>query len=195
MHLRKPVIPQPFDIHCTHGPLLLDLISISEPCCPTMLLREVSKSSNSNCKLLLTFAWIIGGIRVERFGKGDKIGYANKVGECMGNFQLKPPLGSVSQKSRNFSGATVVFISSHRQGSKLCNPLGFSYIKIMFKRSAFQNKRIADWQLAFRTRKVLGTFEKQAPAGNITPKRFSSDCLTTIQSNYSDQSQQEQTAR
>ena len=72
-HLWKPVIPQPFDVRCTHGPLLRDPNSISEPCCPTMLLREVSKSSNANYKLLLTFALIVGGVRVQCFGKEVKL--------------------------------------------------------------------------------------------------------------------------
>ena len=36
------------------------------------------------------------------------------------------------------------------------------------EKSAFQNKRIAVWQLAFQARKVLGTFEKQAP---VSPGR------------------------
>ena len=103
VHLWKPVIPQPFDVRCTHGPLLRGPNSISEPCCPTMLLREVSKSSNGNYKLLLTFSLIIGCIRVQCFGKGDKIDYANMVGECTGNSQLKPPVGPVYRKFRNFS--------------------------------------------------------------------------------------------
>lgn len=72
-HLWKPVIPQPFDVRCTHGPLLRDPNSISEPCCPTMLLREVSKSSNANYKLLLTFALIIGGVRVRCLEKEIKL--------------------------------------------------------------------------------------------------------------------------
>ena len=103
-HLWKPVISQPFDVRCSYGPLLRDPNSISEPCCPTMLLREVSKSSNENYKLLLTFALIVGGVRVRCFGRRDKIDHANKVDEWMGNSHLKPSLGSVSQKCWNFSG-------------------------------------------------------------------------------------------
>ena len=109
-HLWKPVISQPFDVRCSYGPLLRDPNSISEPCCPTMLLREVSKSSNENYKLLLTFALIVGGVRVRCFGRRD-FDHANNWSckqECkqewMGNSQLKPSLGSVSQKCWNFSG-------------------------------------------------------------------------------------------
>ena len=46
---------------------------------------------------------------------------------------------------------------------KLCNPLGFSYIKDMLKDSAFQNKWIAVFQLGFQVRKILETFVKQDP--------------------------------
>ena len=76
---------------------------------------------------------------------------------CLYMYMILPLLqGPVSQTSRNFSGPFL----SHQ----ISQSSWFFYIKNIFKRSAFQNKRIAVWQLAFWTRKVLGTFKKQAPA-------------------------------
>ena len=77
--------------------------------------------------------------------------------------------GPVSQKSRNFSGLLRVpqsplylrnaeVLSHHSSQSS-----SFFLHQKHVKRSAFQNKQIAGWQLAFRARKVLWTFEKQSP--------------------------------
>ena len=84
----------------------------------------------------------------------------------LGNWELvyiAEPTG-VYQKSRNFSVATILFISSPRRGSKPSNFVIFLVFLTLkhSKRSAFQNKRIAVLQLAFWARKVLGPFEKQA---------------------------------
>ena len=47
----------------------------------------------------------------------------------------------------------------------------------MFKRSAFKNKRLAVSQMAFRARKVFGTFEKRAPGDiNIRDKNAGLKC-------------------
>ena len=79
------------------------------------------------------------------------------------------PRGPVSQKSRNFSGLFRVpqFPSYLRNAEVLSLQTSqsswFFLHQKHVKRSAFQNKRIAAWQLAFRARKALGTFEKQAP--------------------------------
>ena len=87
-------------------------------------------------------------------------------------------LGPVSQKSRNFSGLFRVplFPLYLRNAEVLSLQTSqsswfFLYYKHV-KRSAFQNKRIAVWQLAFRARKVLGTFEKRAPGIRLWPKNL-----------------------
>ena len=41
------------------------------------------------------------------------------------------------------------------------------------KRPALQNKQIVILRMAFRARKVIGTFEKRAP-GHIVPEAWSS---------------------
>ena len=68
------------------------------------------------------------------------------------------------------SGATIPFISSQRRGSKPSNFaifLVFLTLKHVKLKINLQNKRIAVLQLAFRARKVRGTFEKQAPGRNL----------------------------
>ena len=64
-----------------------------------------------------------------------------------------------------------IFVTPRFLATNFRNPLGFSYIQDMLKRSAFQNKRIAVWQLAFRVRKVLGSFGRQAPALSFRQNR------------------------
>ena len=94
-------------------------------------------------------------------------------------------LGSVSQKSRNFSGLFRVSqfslyfrnveVLSHQTSQSSSFFLHWRYVH----RSAFQNKQIAVWQRVFRTRKVLGTFEKHARWLEIWWHRRSSLALTT----------------
>ena len=77
-------------------------------------------------------------------------------------------LGSVSQKSRNFSGLFRVSqfslylrnveVLSHRTSQSSWFFSDWRHVQ----RSAFQNKGIVAWQRVFRARKVLGTFEKHA---------------------------------
>ena len=50
------------------------------------------------------------------------------------------------------------------------------------KKSAFQNKRIAVCQLAFRARRVLGTFEKQTTAPT-TPENNDIDLIGLVRKN------------
>ena len=58
------------------------------------------------------------------------------------------------------SGATIPSIHSQRRGSKPWN-FAILLVFLILNRSAFQNKGIAVWQLAFRARKVV---EKRALA-------------------------------
>ena len=67
--------------------------------------------------------------------------------------------GPVSRKARNCTGATIPFVSQERRGFKFFLLLPLKHVK----RSAFQSKRLAVSQIAFRARKVIGTFEKRAP--------------------------------
>ena len=66
---------------------------------------------------------------------------------------------------RAYLGRNNSFISSQRRGSKPSNSQSswcFLHWKHV-KDQLLQNKWIAVWQPAFRARKVLGTFKKQAP--------------------------------
>ena len=48
------------------------------------------------------------------------------------------------------------------------------------KRPALQNKQVVVFRMAFRTRKVFGTFEKRAPGARFSkvPKRFG--CISGV---------------
>ena len=109
------MIPQPFDVRCTHGPLLRDPNSISEPCCPTMLLREVSKSSNANYKLLLTFALIVGGVRVQCFGKEVKLIMQTRLARMYGKLSTDMCFSKVLELFWPASGATKVLGTFEKQ--------------------------------------------------------------------------------
>ena len=62
-----------------------------------------------------------------------------------------------------FSGVTIPFVSQDQKGFKSSNfTVIFLFVK-QGKRSAFQNKRLAVSQMAFRAWKVIGTFEKLPP--------------------------------
>ena len=81
--------------------------------------------------------------------------------------------GLFFQKSWNFSGLILVpqFPLYLRNAEVLIlqtsqSSLFFLHQKHV-KASAFQNKHIAVWRLAFRARKVLGTLEKQAPGWRV----------------------------
>ena len=77
---------------------------------------------------------------------------------------LRSHQGPVSRKSRNFSGHFRVsqfplYLKNGKDLSRQTLQLFFFFVK----RSALQNKRLAVSQMAFRARKVFGTFEKRAP--------------------------------
>ena len=103
-------------------------------------------------------------------------------------------LGPVSQKSRNCSGLFRVpkFPIYLRDAKVLSHQTSqcswfFWHVKHA-KRSALPNKWIAVWQLAFRARKVLGTFEKQAPGlnreGIFWNELMLSDQRSTLESSF-----------
>ena len=87
-------------------------------------------------------------------------------------------LGPVSRKSRDFTGHFRVsqfpfYLKNgedlSRQTSQLvCFLLPWKHVK----RSAFQNKRLAVSQMAFRAQKVFGTFEKRAPGHYLNNRVF-----------------------
>ena len=63
------------------------------------------------------------------------------------------------------SGDIILFVSSKR---RRLEPRNFAVIFILFrlqhiKRPALQNKQVVVLRMAFRARKVLGTFEKRPP--------------------------------
>ena len=78
-------------------------------------------------------------------------------------------LGPVSRKSRNFSGVfRVTQFSLYLQNEGVSRHETLQLFLFLFplqlmKRPALQNKQVVVLRLAFRARKVLGTFEKRAP--------------------------------
>ena len=73
-------------------------------------------------------------------------------------------LGPVSRKSRHFSADIVLFVSSK---PRLLEARNFALILIFnhfttYEKTALQNKWVAVLRMAFRARKVFGTFQKQA---------------------------------
>ena len=87
-------------------------------------------------------------------------------------------LGPVSRKSRNFTGHLRVsqfpfYLKngedlSRQTSQSVCFLLAWKHVK----RSAFQNKRLAVLQMAFRARKGFGTFEKWAPVATSSSFAF-----------------------
>ena len=81
----------------------------------------------------------------------------------------KRALGPVSRKSRNFSGVNrVTLLSLYLQNEGVLRHETLQLFLFLFplqhmKRPALQNKQVAVLRMAFRARKVLGTFEKRAP--------------------------------
>ena len=77
--------------------------------------------------------------------------------------------GPVSRKSRNFSGAfRVTQFSLYLQNEGVSRHETLQLFLFLFplqhmKRPALQNTQVVLLRLAFRARKVLGTFEKRAP--------------------------------
>ena len=76
----------------------------------------------------------------------------------------------------SLSGAAIRFISSQRWGS---NPSSFAVLLVFHTLKAcwkisFQNKWIAVWPLAFRARKVFGTYEEKYPGARFSkvPRLF-----------------------
>ena len=80
-----------------------------------------------------------------------------------------PDQGPVSRKSRNFTGHFRVsqfplYLKNGEDLSRQTLQLFFFLLPCKhFKRSALRSKRLAVSQMAFRARKVFGTFEKRAP--------------------------------
>ena len=96
-------------------------------------------------------------------------------------------LGPVSRKSGNFTGYFRVsrFPLYLKNGEDLSRQTSQSLYFLLsskhVKRSAFLNKRLVGSQMPFRARKVVGTFDKQAPGqihctstGNKRESGFSS---------------------
>ena len=89
-------------------------------------------------------------------------------------------LGPVSRKSRNFSGVfrvTQFSLYLQNEGVSRHETLQlFSFLLLLqhIKRPALQNKQVVVLRLAFRARKVVGTFEKRAPGACFSkvPKLF-----------------------
>ena len=108
-------------------------------------------------------------------GRGKKSGEEKsrkKVGAP--GILLLTDQGPVSRKSRNFSGVfRVTQFSLYLQNEGVSRHETLQLFLFLFplqhmKRQALQNKQVIVLRLAFRARKVLGTFEKRAPV----PKTF-----------------------
>ena len=80
--------------------------------------------------------------------------------------------GPVSQTSPNFSGVfRVTKLSMYLQNEGVSRHETLQLSLFLFplqnmKRPALQNKQVVSLQMAFRARKVLGTFEKQGPGAS-----------------------------
>ena len=104
-------------------------------------------------------------------------------------------LGPVSRKSRNFSGVfRVTQFSLYLQNEGVSRHETLQLFLFLFplqhmKRQALQNKQVIVLRLAFRARKVLGTFEKRAPGNStselILTKRILSTPNTECSKDYS----------
>jgi len=79
--------------------------------------------------------------------------YVRKVSELSRNWPLETGLFRVTQFPLYLRNAEFL---SHQTSHSSWFFLHTKHVK----RLAFQNKRIAAWQLTFRARKVLGTYEK-----------------------------------
>ena len=94
---------------------------------------------------------------------------------CSGHWLIVTVQGPVSRKSRNFTGHFRVtqfplYLKNGEDLSRQTSQSFFFYLPWKHvKRSAFQNKRLAVSQIAFRARKVFGTFEKRAPGAPNKP--------------------------
>ena len=95
------------------------------------------------------------------------------------------------EKSRNFSGVFRVTLSLYLQNERVLRHETLPLFSFLFplqhvKRSALQNKQVVILRMAFRARKVLGTFEKRAPEPSCSrhgsanqgslPKKKSTGC-------------------
>ena len=82
--------------------------------------------------------------------------------------------GPVSRKSRNFSGAfRVAQFSVYLQNEGVSRHETLQLFSLLFplelmRRPALQNKRVGVLRMAYRARKVFGTFEKRAPAFTLS---------------------------
>ena len=73
--------------------------------------------------------------------------------------------GPVSRKPRRFSGDIVLLVSSkpRRLEARTLHLFSFLFPLQHMKRLTLQSKWVAVLRMAFRARKVFGTFQKQAP--------------------------------
>ena len=83
-----------------------------------------------------------------------------------------------------FSGVTIPFVSQER---KVLESSHFTVIFLFvtlktFKRSAFQNKRLAISLMAFPARNVFGNFEKRAPHLGLKLSPSNRSCILNKES-------------
>ena len=128
----------------------------------------------------LVFSYVIKGIKVKvtakfrasrrlRFEDTKRIIARNKAGK-FSRLSRNRHQGPVSRKPRNFSGVfRVTQFSLYLQNEGVSRHETLQLFLFLFplqqvKRSALQNKQVVILRMAYRARKVLGTFEKRAPA-------------------------------
>ena len=95
----------------------------------------------------------------------DQTGYASRTGS--GSLFSKVP-----QLFGRISGDMILFVSSKRRRLRRHETLQLLLFSLQhIKGSALRNKRVGVLQMAFRTRKVFGTFEKLAPGTEVARNR------------------------
>ena len=83
------------------------------------------------------------------------------------------------------SGDTILFVSSKRRRLEARKLFLFLFPLQHMKRQALQNKQVIVLRLAFRARKVVGTFEKRAPGPlKLCPQGLFSSFLTFLRPNF-----------
>ena len=130
---------------------------------------------NSECKyFLLTHFWLV---MVPVITDDEKLVSELSLFSCLFWFRFWGPFLESSELYGLFSGVAIPFVFQERIGFKSSNfRVIFLFVtsKTCYsKRSAFQIKRLAVSQMAFRVRKMFGTFEKRAPGvKHIRPRSF-----------------------
>ena len=116
---------------------------------------------------------------IDEQGAGlERGGWVGRAGYTSEQIIAVRGLGPVSRKSRNFTGHFRVsqFPLYLKNGKDLSHQTSQSFFFLLplkhVKRLTFQNERLAVSQMAFRARKVFGTFEKQAPVSQKVSKTF-----------------------